>query len=243
MRSGAGRRATLALTVAVLALGACAQTQAQSGGATAAPSGVPGPAEQDLAPGWDEHGDSVVTPDAELAPADLTAMLRLQATATSSSTSCRPDRVEISLSSVDVAMGHRYGVLEVVNASPVSCSVQGYPGIGARGGWGSTFQLAAEQRDPIDQTAMQDEVVLAPGASAVANVEWTGELAGSDSEPISLLVVQLTADGEVIGHPVSAESTRGREPGTGMVEPDTGIDIGMMTTVRIGPLRAESAVT
>lgn len=195
---------------------------------------MPGPGEQDLAPGWDEQGDGEMLPDADLTPDDLAGMLRLQATATSTSTSCRPEAVELSLTFTDAAMGHRFGVLEVVNSSSVACSVQGYPGIGARGAWGSSFQLAAEQRDPIDQAATQDQVMLAPGASAVANMEWTGELAGAESEPISLLVVQLSADGEAIGHPVSAEAT-------GIGVPDTGIDVGMMTTVRIGPLRAESA--
>ena len=228
----------LAVSVVVLALGGCADTADPSGASTAAPStaapsSVPGPAERDLAPGWDEQGDGDVVADAELTQGDLADLLRLPATATSTSTSCRPETVELSLTFTDAAMGHRYGVLEVVNTSPVACSVQGYPGIGARGAWGSTFQLAAEQRDPIDEAATQDEVMLAPGASAVANVEWTGELAGAESEPISLLAVQLTADGEAIGHPVSAEST-------GMGEPDTGIDIGLMTTVRIGPFRGES---
>lgn len=240
------------MSVAVLALGGCAVLDAgsdaqdggapdsvtPSGAATAAPSSVPGPSEQDLEPGWDEPGDAVVTPDDELTPVDLAGMLRLPATAASTATSCGPEDVELSVSFVDAAMGHRYGVLEVVNVSPVACSVQGYPGIGARGAWGSTFQLAAEQRDPIDPTATQDEVMLAPGASAVANIEWTGELPGAESEPISLLVVQLTADGEAIGHPVSAEPSETRDPATGTGTADTGIDIGMMTTVRIGALQA-----
>ena len=224
--------ATVALAVVVLVVGGCAQTP--PGAATATPTSVPGPAEGDLAPGWDEPGDAPTTPDAELTPVDLAAMLRLPATAASSPTSCSPEDVTVSLTFVDAAMGHRFGVLKVVNASFEECSVQGYPGIGARGGWGSTFQLAAEQRDPIDPGATQDEVMLAPGGSAVANMEWTGELAGAASEPISLLVVQLTADGDPIAHPVLGEST---DKG----EPETGIDIGMMTTVRIGPLRADSA--
>ncbi|WP_139185772.1 DUF4232 domain-containing protein [Sanguibacter gelidistatuariae] len=247
-RSGRRLRATFALSVAVLAIGGCTATGTAAGtgtatgtesatpptAVTAAPSSVPGSAELDLAPGWDEQGDGEILPDADLTPGDLAGMLRLQATATSTSTSCRPDTVALSLTFADAAMGHRYGVLEVVNTSSVACSVQGYPWIGARGAWGSSFQLAAEQRDPIDQAATQDQVMLAPGASAVANVEWTGELAGAESEPISLLVLQLTSDGEATGHPVSAESA-------GIGVPDTGIDIGMMTTVRIGPLRAESA--
>lgn len=242
---------SFALCVVVLAIGGCTQTDPRTGpvtgigtptssesgtsdsATTAAPSSVPGPAEQDLAPGWDQPSDGELLPDAGLTPGDLAGMLRLQATATSTLTSCSPDAVALSLSYVDAALGHRFGILEVVNTSSVECSVQGYPGIGARGAWGSTFELAAEQRDPIDPAATQDEVMLAPGASAVANVEWTGELAGAESEPISLLVVQLTSDGEAIGHPVSAEPA-------GMGVPDTGIDIAMMTTVRIGPLRAES---
>ena len=224
----------LGACLAVLVVGGCSPAQTPAEPSPAAPSSVPGPSEQDLGPGWDEKGDAPVTPDAELTAADLAGMLRLPATAASTSTSCRPEAVTVSLMFSDAAMGHRYGVLKVVNDSSEACSVQGYPGIGARGGWGSTFQLAAEQRDPIAPSATQDEVMLAPGGSAVANMEWTGELAGAQSEPISLLVVQLTTDGEVIGHPVSAEST-------GIPEPDTGIDIGMMTTVRVGPLQPESA--
>lgn len=223
--------AALAASVALLALASCAGEQADA--SLASPSSVPGPSEQDLAPGWDERGDGEVMADADLGLQELAGILRLPATATSTATSCRPDDVALSLTFTDAAMGHRYGVLTVENTSPETCSVQGYPGFGARGEWGSTFQLAAEQRDPIDPAATQSEVMLAPGESAAANVEWTGELAGAESEPISLFVVQLTSDGEAIGHPVSAESS-------GALAPDTGIDIGMMTTVRIGPLRAEN---
>lgn len=217
--------------VAVVVLAGCAG-QVPDGATTAAPSSVPGPSEQDLPPGWDEPGDGVVTADADLTQEELRALLRLPATASSTDSSCLPEAVEVSLTFTDAALGHRFGVLEVVNASARECTVQGYPGFGARGAWGGTFQLVAEQRDPIDPSATQDEVLLAPGASAVASVEWTGELGGAESEPISLLVLQLTADGPVVAHPVSAE-------GAGDGAPDSGIDISMMTTVRMGPLRAE----
>ena len=223
--------AALIGSVAALALQACSGEQADA--SISAPSSVPGPSEQDLGPGWDERGDGEVAADADLSPRELADLLRLPATATSTTSSCQPDDVALSLTFTDAAMGHRFGALRVENTSPETCSVQGYPGFGARGQWGSAFQLAAEQRDPIDPGATQDEVMLAPGESAVANVEWTGELAGAESEPISLLVVQLTSDGEAIGHPVSAESS-------GDPSPDTGIDISMMTTVRVGPLHAAS---
>ena len=114
----------------------------------------------------------------------------------------------------------RYGTLAVTNTSASACTVSGYPGFGARGAWGHAFQLLAEQTDisPNGTPTGTPVVELAPGEAARASVEWTGELAGAESEPASSLVVQLAQ-----GQPARLVA-----PG------DT--DIGMLTTVRIGAL-------
>jgi hypothetical protein len=208
------------LTVVALAVSACAGTDADPSTRTAASTS---PGTDDLAPGWDE-------PDADLDAAQLAEILRLPASAPGGPESCAPDDVALSLTFTDAALGHRFGVLAVENASAEACSVEGYPGLGARGAWGATFLLDVEHRDPLEPARSSEAVTLAAGGRARANVEWTGELAGAASEPVSLLVVQL-ADGQgAVGHPVALDGPSG--------EPDTGIDIGMLTTVRVGPFYA-----
>ncbi len=229
----APRRTPAALTVAALivvalAVSACAGTDADPSTRTAA-STSPGP--DDLAPGWDEPRDGPApTPDADLATAQLAEILRLPASAPETPETCAPDDVALTLTFTDAALGHRFGVLAVENVSEDPCTVEGYPGLGARGAWGATFLLDLEHRDPIDAQAEPATVTVAAGERAHANVEWTGELAGAASEPVSLLVVQLADGQDAVGHPISMDGASG--------EPDTGIDIGMLTTVRVGPFYA-----
>jgi hypothetical protein len=67
---------------------------------------------------------------------------------------------------------------------------------------------------------------LEPGGEARALVEWTGDLAGHDAERASLFVVQL-ASGQV---PVRVPARI-----TGVPAGEGGVDVGMFTTLRVGP--------
>ncbi len=222
-------RAAVMLGVVALGLGACASSADEP--PPAATPAATSPGADDLAPGWDEPPDSAEpTPDAALDASQLADIVRLPASAPATNESCAPDAVAVTLTFTDAALGHRFGVLAVENASAEACTVEGYPGLGARGAWGSTFLLDVEHRDPIHADAEPTTVTVVPGERAQANVEWTGELAGAASEPVSLLVVQLATGQDALGHAVSMDGPPG--------EPDTGIDIGMLTTVRVGPFSA-----
>src|SRR5699024_8962399 len=97
--------------------------------------------------------------------------------------------------------------------------------------WGNPFLILAEQ-DPID-SGDGSPVPLAPGGSASAPIRWTGALAGAHDERISMLVVQLAQDQAPLRvEPfISAESMAGGDSGT---PHDASMDIGMLTTVRVG---------
>lgn len=219
-------RALLALVAGALVIGGCASLV--DGPPPAAAPAATSPGADDLAPGWDESPDTPEpTPDAALDASQLADILRLPASAPATNKSCRRDDVAVSLTFMDAAMGHRFGVLAVENLSGEPCAVAGYPGLGVRGAWGSTFLLDVEHRDPLEPAPDSGPVTLAAGERAQANVEWTGELAGAASEPVSLLVVQLAASQDALGNAVSMDGPPG--------EPNTGIDIGMFTTVRVGP--------
>lgn len=223
----------------LLLLTGCALQFDDSQGEPLPPSRVGEPHESELGPGWDEEPDTAPeVADADLSAAELHDLLRLTATADSSPTSCAPDDVGLGLVFNDSAMGHRYGQLWVRNSSDMPCTIEGFAGFGARGEWGSKFLLTAEQVDPL--TANTDQVVLtlAPGEHAYADMEWTGELAGAVSEPMSLLIVQLAHDQDVIGHPVTGQYSSKADPaGSAPGVFDEGIDIGMLTTVRVGPFQ------
>ncbi|MGP7961239.1 DUF4232 domain-containing protein [Sanguibacter sp. A247] len=194
--------------------------------APAAPGSTSGPSEEDLPPGWDEPGDGPAPVPADaLSPEQLLALVRLPATGATTAATCT--EVDAHLRFVDAALGHRFGVLTVENTGGGPCELVGYPGLGGRGAWGSTFQWALEQRDPVNPDATQDPVRLAPGEHAVANLEWTGELAGAASERLALAVVQMAAETTPVAIVIAPDGAPG--------EPDAGFDIGMSTTVRIGP--------
>lgn len=201
---------------------------------TATPTSVPTPGEGVLTPGFDQETDSEIAPDSTLTPQDITRLLRVKATDSGTSASCRPADVSVSVDNLDAAAGHRYGRLLLTNTSARSCSVTGFPGLGARGEWGNTFQIAADQREPREGVAAVHRVTLSPGLAAFANIEWTGELAGAESEKISMLAIQLSRNQEAFGiaavGAVAADS--GAQSGDSVP-----LDIGMLTTVRIGPLQ------
>lgn len=196
--------------------------------------------ESELGPGWDEEPDGEpASPDQDLTSEELNDLLRLAAPAASAPDSCGPGDVELGLAFSDAATGHRFGQVWVRNSSDSECSVDGFPGFGARGEYGSKFLLEIEHVEPGGMTSPDGVVSLAPGEQAFANVEWSGELAGAASEPISLFVLQLASDQDALGHPVTGSYSQNAEPGGS--EPgalDVGIDIGMQTTVRLGAFQS-----
>lgn len=208
--------------------GTAAPTEAASPPPTNPPLSAGEPNESELSPGWDESPDGPApTSDADLSDAALTALLRTRSSSTDDDESCDAADVTARLSGVDAALGHRYTTLVVKNASSRTCVVEGVPGLGARGDWGHRLTLTVEKATSVSGST--GPVRLVPGAQAQALVEWTGELAGHDAERASLLVVQL-ASGQV---PVRLPARITEVPaGAGR------LDIGMLTTVRLGPFES-----
>ncbi|WP_082031677.1 DUF4232 domain-containing protein [Actinomyces polynesiensis] len=215
-----------------------------------APQSVGEPSEGELGSGWDQATVSPVPEPSGLDADQRSALLRLGATAQQSDGSCSADDVAFLLRGFDVAMGHRYSHLMVTNTSSHTCTVQGYPGIGGYGDWGSTFLWTAEQRNLTGSgTPGEDEqplITLAPGGIATADLEWTGELAGAGAERLWAFAVQLTQGqtpalfvppGE---DPLEDSSTWNSSQGDGdpslaeAYEQLESLDIGMLTTVEIG---------
>lgn len=187
------------------------------------------PSETELSPGWDASPDGPSpTPDTKLDGAQLKALLRTRSTASGGSDRCGPQDVQAQLVGFDAASGHRYTSLMVHNTSRRTCVVDGIPGIGARGEWGHRFTLTVEPGIPISDHA--GPVTLSPGARASAELEWTGELAGSGAERASMLVVQL-ASGQV---PVRVPARLSDLP-AGVSD---ALDVGMLSTIRISPFEA-----
>lgn len=229
------RRLSVVALAAAALLAGCADEPA-------VPRGVPEPHESEFEYSWDEKNDEPYTAPEELTASELTDLLRIYATGANTMASCTPSQVDLEIQYMDAAMGHRFGRLTVTNTSATDCTVQGYPGFGARGEWGHKLLLKAEQSDPIDYSTDQPLVTLEPGESAYSNVEWTGSLGGAESEPISLFIIQL-ADAQIpIPRPVT--SLYSQDAGDfvdaqGVPLPNTGFDISMDTTVRMGPFRTD----
>lgn len=227
-----GRRCALTVAVvAALALSACESggSEPPVGTAESAPVQPPlsagPPSESELSPGWDEASDGPSpTPDADLSDAALTALLRTRSSSAQGDESCGPGEVTARLSGVDAALGHRYTSLVVTNTGSRGCTVDGVPGVGARGEWGHRFTLTVERGSST--SGDPGPVRLEPGAEAQALVVWTGVLAGHDAEHASLLVVQLASGQAPVPVParvVDVPAGRGS------------LDVGMLTTLRIGP--------
>lgn len=215
----------------MLVLSACetGHTAAPAGAASLSPTKPPlsagPPSESELSPGWDESPDGPApTADADLSDAALTALLRTRSSSTDGDESCGPAEVTARLSGVDAALGHRYTTLVVKNTSSRTCVVEGVPGLGARGEWGHRLTLTVERGTPASASA--GRVRLVPGAEAQALVEWTGDLAGHDAERASLLVVQLASSQVPVRLPARVTDV---PAGAG------GLDVGMHTTMRLGP--------
>lgn len=222
---------TAVLLGAALALSACGT----AGTSRDAPSATASAGADELPPGFDEMPDGEITPDSALSPAEITALLRLPASDSAAPDSCLPDEVSASIEGLDAAAGHRYARVVLTNVSSRTCTVSGFPGIGARGEWGNPFELAAEHRDPSASPATPSVVTLQPGAAGFANLEWTGELAGAESEKISMLVLQLAQGQDAFGVPAVGAVAADSGDVSGQAMP---LDIGILTTVRIGPVQA-----
>ena len=221
----------IVLTAALLALSACGTGESVEPArqATLSPTQPPltagTPSESELSPGWDETPDGPApTPDADLSDAALTALLRTRGSVADGDESCGPGDVTARLSGVDVALGHRYTSLVVTNTSSRACVVEGVPGVGARGDLGHRLTLTVERGAAVSGSS--GPVRLAPGGEARALVEWTGDLAGHDAERASLLAVQL-ASGQV---PVRVPARI-----TDVPAGEGDVDVGMFTTLRVGP--------
>ncbi|GAA4079734.1 DUF4232 domain-containing protein [Nocardioides kongjuensis] len=204
----------------LLALSGCSG-EAEPGART--PTGEPDgttapPGLDEVSPGFDESPDGEPpVPDDQLEDAALTALLRTRATAYGGD-HCAAEQVEVSLEGYDQAAGHRYSRVVVRNTGDDACVVEGVPGVGARGAWGTTF---VNEIGPGTGDAPASPVLLSPGESAASGLEWTGDLAGAESEHVSLLVLQL-ARGQV---PLAVPARIGVET----------LDIGPFTTIRLAP--------
>lgn len=182
-------------------------------GAVSAPPGW-----GEVPPGFDESPDGTppVADDA-LDDAALISLLRTRASARSSADHCGPEQVAVTLDGYDAAAGHRYSRIVVRNLGPADCVVEGVPGLGVRGRWGSAFVPEVSAAGDARTGAVR----LAPGEVATSELEWTGDLAGAESEPASLIVVQLAA-GQV---PATTPARLASDPAP--------IDIGQFTTIRL----------
>jgi hypothetical protein len=181
---------------------------------------------EEVSPGFDESPDGAAPPaDDELDDAELVDVLRTRASVRASADHCGPDDVAVTLEGFDAAAGHRYSRIAVRNTGGEDCVVEGVPGIGVRGGWGSVFvpEVAATGTPPR-------RVLLAPGEVATSDLEWTGDLAGAESEPASLVVVQL-ASGQVPATTPARLATDAADAPP--------LDIGQFTTIQLSPFVAD----
>lgn len=184
---------------------------------------------EEVPPGWDERPDGPSpTPDAALDDAALTALLRTRASVRAGERHCRPDQVRASLEGYDQAVGTRFTRIVVRNTSARPCVLEGIAGIGVRGAWGRTFVPEVVAGDGAMGGVTSSPVEVAPGGRATADLEWSGELGGAESERASLLVVQLA--GGQVPVPVPARIGTSTDP----------LDIGMFTTLDVSPFERGS---
>ncbi|MCR1783833.1 DUF4232 domain-containing protein [Nocardioides carbamazepini] len=217
-------RTLLGAVVVALALAGCSDDPESTPPEPAEPAGTTAPPGlEEVPPGYDESPDGSLPPaDDELDGAALTAVLRTRSSVRADG-HCAPDQVAVTLEGLDSSLGHRYSRIVVRNSSKETCVVEGVPGIGVRGRWGSTFVPEVEHSDrsingdPVSSASIR----LAPGERAASDLEWTGDLAGAEAEPASLVVVQL-ASGQL---PAAVPARVGTEI----------LDIGQFTTIRLTP--------
>lgn len=177
----------------------------------------------------------------ELSEEQRRSLLQTAATDPAPGNACQPADLTLRLGTLDVALGHRFSQIVAKNTGAEPCALTGTPGLGAVGHEGSPLILDLEQRDSVDPSA-PSPVLLAPDGEAYANLEWTGALAGAESEYLQSFVIQFAAEqtpaqfsppGEGAGHPAN-----GRVPEPYTWESSGIRDLGYGTTVRIGPWRS-----
>ncbi|MET3805860.1 hypothetical protein ABIB25_002868 [Nakamurella sp. UYEF19] len=176
--------------------------------------------------GADRPDGAAPTPDRKLSADELKALIGTPASAGAATDRCSARDVSVALSGSEAAAGHRYAQLIAANTSGRTCTLVGWPGLGLRGAWGTAFATVVERstigvdRIGVPPADAATAVTMAPGGRAAAEFEWTGALAGVRDEPVSLIAVQFTVDGD---------------PAVALLDPDERVDIGPETTVRVGP--------
>lgn len=245
------KRLVMSLSLAALLLTACsAGTHPAPSPSEAAiptpnpPSAVGEATEEEVGAGWDEVPDTPVPDEADLSDAERAEFLRLPATDAAGPASCRPEDLTGQLRYWDAALGHRFGSILLRNDADTDCTLSGFPGLGARGEWGNKFHVEAEQElnhRPKEHLARDVDgeapptVTLAPGEIAEAYLEWTGALAGSGSEWAQTLYVQTDREATPVAVPMDRQAIV-EDPQDPMAEGEPlSIDIGMFTTLRVGP--------
>lgn len=191
-----------------------------------------GPAHESEVPtDWDRPQD-VATPATGLNGDQLLDLVRLPATADTGPGTCSSTATTAEMGAVEAALGSRYAHITVTNTGSQACTLQGYPGIGARGAWDHPFVLQVEQTaltptfgyHPETESLTPEAVLLDPGESAVVPFRYTGDLGGSDAEPLDALVLQLARDTPPVLVQAAAEQA---------------FDLSMFTTVSVGPFQLQ----
>lgn len=225
------------VAVAVLVLSACSGRATKEPNLAASSAGQPSSvgeaSEEEVGTGGDQAPDEPMVPEAELSAAERIEMLRLPATDAARTGSCSPEDVSAELVRVGVSLGHRYAGIVLTNDGVTPCELSGFPGVGARGEWGSRFMVEADQRPlvfseseiPSPSPAPGGLVTLAPSGEARVKLEWTGALGGAYSEPLEVLYLQLFRDTEPL-----------------IVEDPGGVtsDLGTFSTVRVGDIESSA---
>lgn len=177
----------------------------------------------------------------ELSSEQRQDLLQASATDPAPANACQPVDLTLRLGTLDVALGHRFSQIVVRNVGAEPCAVRGTPGVGAVGNQGTPLVLDLEQRDSVDSSP-PSPVLVEPGGEAYANLEWTGTLAGAESEYLQSFVIQFASGqtpvqfsppGQGAGHPANHQVPEPYD-----WEPSGIRDLGYGTTVRIGPWRS-----